>query len=70
MLQIWILYFNCLLLEDVYMDKAKLKYIEFLNNSIEFQNWLKKSPFQIIDFRLTDQKEIKILFKNNYLFEK
>ena len=52
------------------MDKARLKYIEFLNNSIEFQNWLKKSPFQIVDFRLTDKKEIKILFKNSYLFEK
>ena len=51
-------------------QKAKLKYIEFLNNSIEFQNWLKKSPFQIVDFRLTDKKEIKILFKNNYLFDK
>ena len=51
-------------------QKAKLKYIEFLNNSIEFQNWLKKSPFQIVDFRLTDKKEIKILFKNNYFFDK
>ena len=51
-------------------QKARLKYIEFLNNSIEFQNWLKKSPFQIVDFRLTEQKEIKILFKNNYLFDK
>jgi len=50
------------------MDKSKEKYIEFLNNSIEFQNWLKKSPFQIVDFRLTNKKEIQILFKNNYLF--
>ena len=50
------------------MDKSKEKYIEFLNNSIEIQNWLKKSPFQIVDFRLTNKKEIQILFKNNYLF--
>ena len=52
------------------MDNKKYKYSEYLEISEAFNDWLKKSPFQIVDFRLTDKKEIKILFKNNYLFDK
>ena len=48
----------------------KQKYIKFLNESESFQNWIKSSPFQIVGFSVSEQLELKLIFRNSaYLFE-
>tara|TARA_R100000234_G_scaffold5059_1_gene3754 strand:+ start:1009 stop:1167 length:159 start_codon:yes stop_codon:yes gene_type:complete len=48
----------------------KQKYIQFLNESESFQNWIKSSPFQIVGFSVTEELELKLIFRNSaYLFE-
>tara|TARA_Y100001937_G_scaffold18863_1_gene26081 strand:+ start:366 stop:524 length:159 start_codon:yes stop_codon:yes gene_type:complete len=50
--------------------KKKEKYIQFLNESESFQNWIKSSPFQIVGFSITEELELKLIFRNSfYLFE-
>ncbi len=50
--------------------KKKRKYIQFLNESESFQNWIKSSPFQIVGFSITEELELKLIFRNSfYLFE-
>ncbi len=50
--------------------KKKAKYIQFLNESESFQNWIKSSPFQIVGFSITEELELKLIFRNSfYLFE-
>ena len=44
-------------------------YFSWLNNNIEYQNWLKACPYQFIDFREKADKSIQIKFKNAYLFD-
>ena len=48
----------------------KEKYIKFLNENESFQNWIKSSPFQIVGFSITEELELKLIFRNSsYLFE-
>ena len=55
--------------ENKKMNK-KQKYIQFLNENESFQNWIKSSPFQIVGFSITEELELKLIFKNYaYLFE-
>ena len=52
------------------MKSKKQKYIQFLNESESFQNWIKSSPFQIVSFSVTEELELKLIFRNSaYLFE-
>ena len=47
----------------------KQKYIQFLNESESFQNWIKSSPYQIVGFSITEELELKLIFRNSsYLF--
>jgi len=48
----------------------KQKYIQFLNENENFQNWIQSSPFQIVGFSITEELELKLVFRNSsYLFQ-
>tara|TARA_R100001480_G_scaffold104990_1_gene107533 strand:- start:640 stop:849 length:210 start_codon:yes stop_codon:yes gene_type:complete len=52
------------------MATKKEKYIKFLNEHDGFQNWIKNSPFQVVGFSITEELELKLIFRNSYyLFE-
>ena len=50
-------------------DKSTRVYVEWLNNAIEYQEWLKACPYQFIDFRENPDKSITFKFKNAHLFD-
>ena len=56
-------------MESTKKDKSTRVYFEWLNNNIEYQNWLKACPYQFIDFREKSDKSIQIKFKNAHLFD-
>tara|TARA_R100001509_G_scaffold19792_1_gene10203 strand:- start:3124 stop:3333 length:210 start_codon:yes stop_codon:yes gene_type:complete len=52
------------------MATKKEKYIKFLNEHDGFKNWIKNSPFQVVGFSITEELELKLIFRNHcYLFE-
>ena len=52
------------------MATKKEKYIKFLNKHDGFQSWIKSSPFQVVGFSITEELELKLIFRNSYyLFE-
>ena len=52
------------------MATKKEKYIKFLNEHDGFQSWIKNSPFQVVGFSITEELELKLIFRNSYyLFE-
>ena len=56
-------------MESTKKDKSTKVYFEWLNNNIEYQNWLKACPYQFVDFREKSDKSIQIKFKNAHLFD-
>ena len=52
------------------MDRSKAeRYFGWLNNNVEFQNWLKDCPYQLVNYREKSDLNIEIKFKNSYLFD-
>jgi len=53
------------------MDNSKKaeRYFGWLNNNVEFQNWLKSCPYQLVNYREKSDLNIEIKFKNSYLFD-
>ena len=56
-------------MDKIKKDKSTRVYFEWLNNNIEYQNWLKACPYQFIDFRENSDKSITFKFKNAHLFD-
>jgi len=52
------------------MNRSKAeRYFGWLNNNVEFQNWLKDCPYQLVNYREKSDLNIEIKFKNSYLFD-
>ena len=61
---------TCSTFEETFKMNKKQKYIQFLNENENFQNWIQSSPFQIVGFSITEELELKVIFRNSaYLFE-
>tara|TARA_A100001391_G_scaffold134125_1_gene93060 strand:- start:63 stop:257 length:195 start_codon:yes stop_codon:yes gene_type:complete len=57
-------------IDEILNHKSKAEfYFGWLNNNVEYQNWLKACPYQFVDFREKSDLSIQIKFKNSHLFD-